>query len=60
MTDACPQSPDRKPCLFAPHRMGTSQRLVVVCMLCGAPKPAEPCYFAEQGDAARRLMEEAK
>lgn len=54
----CPQSPAGRPCVFAPHKMGTPQRIAVVCMLCGAPKPEpEPCYFAEAGDAARKSAE---
>lgn len=61
----CPESPAGRPCVFAPHKMGTPQRIAVVCMLCGAPKPEpkpepEPCYFAEAGEAARRLGEGGK
>ncbi len=32
-------------------------RQYVACLLCGAIKPPEPCYFSEQGDAARKRLE---
>ncbi len=34
----------------------TGQRKYVACLLCGALKPAEPCYFSEAGERARALL----
>lgn len=56
MTTPCPQSPKGLPCLFAPHRVGNEQRTLLACLTCGRAKPAEPCYFVEQGKADREAM----
>lgn len=50
----CPQSPKGLPCLYGPHKSG--QRVYLACLTCGRPKPAEPCFFVEQGKEDREAM----
>lgn len=50
----CPQSEKDLPCLWAPHQSG--QRVYLACLMCGRPKPAEPCYFVEQGEKDREAI----